>query len=152
MAVSAEVTEVRGLTLYDFSDAEFLAIIQDQGNPPEGWVTSLQVAEAIGLQTENPTNNVGVRMGWMASYGVVQKKDLKKGPSEWRLSDRGRLIVEARFSYGETTLIDGIKDEQLWKLTQKLSDRYVASDAALANLVRREFNLGTYRRRRRMRY
>lgn len=142
-------TRPQGLALYDFSDDEFLAIIRDNCVTPDGWVSTADLVTSIGLESPNPSSNVGVRLGWMRRFGVVER-DVEVGSAtrgQWRLTARGEAIVEARFTPNQEGLVGELKSEQMWKLARVVSDRYVNADDALANLVRRQFVLGTYRRR-----
>ena len=56
-------------------------------------------------------------------------------------------MVKAHFTQGQTKAIDGLKEEQLWGLSQELASRYEAAGYTAANLIRRRFNASVYRRR-----
>ena len=134
------------LRLVDFLDEEFLALVVDNADY-EGWASSKMIAEAI-LSEEITTRNVGSRLAWMKKYGVVER-DTRPGRTyrHWRLTSAGEALVRARFTKRQTDALHTVSDEQLWRLTAELSDRYEVVDDTTANLVRRRFSAAAQRRR-----
>jgi DNA-binding HxlR family transcriptional regulator len=137
------------LRLSDFLDEEFLALVVDHANY-EGWVSTRELAEAIDPSGETiTTRNVGSRLAWMHRYEVVERDTRPGSPTRyhWRLTEVGEAMIKARFTKQQTTMIENLHDEQLWKLTQSLSHRYEHVDYTAANLIRRRFNASTIRRK-----
>lgn len=132
------------LKLADFLDEEFLALLDDLGDH-EGWVSSHTIAEAIPIEVRN----VGSRLSWMRRYGVVERDTRPGSPTrnEWRLTQVGVQLVNARFTKSQQTTISSVKDEQLWGLARELSVRYERVDSAAANLIRRRFTASQIKRR-----
>jgi len=139
----------RRFDLYAFSDEELLALVKDNLDE-EGWVTSLDLADAIGVpeDEENRLAGIGVRLGWMQRYGVVRKNtEPPLNPGRYTITGRGIVILEATFSKNLETQLRGLKGEALWRLAREVTGRYGAADDVSASLVRRSF-LRAERRRR----
>jgi hypothetical protein len=140
----------RHYDLYSFSDEEFLAVVKDNLDT-EGWVTSSEIADAIGvpLDAENRLQGIGQRLGWMTSYGVLRKDTEQKTPGRWTLTGRGIVILEATFSKAFENQLQGLKGEALWRLARTVTDQYGNADDVSASMVRRSFQRANYRRRHR---
>ena len=138
----------RSFDLYAFSDEELLALVKDNLDS-EGWLTSAELADAIGIpeDEENRLSGIGIRLGWMARYGVIRKDTEKKFPARWTLTGRGIVILEAVFTSDQEAALKKLKGEQLWRLAGNVADRYTAADDVSAVMVRRTFQRA-YRRRR----
>jgi len=139
----------RHFDLYAFSDEELLALIKDNLNE-EGWVTSLELADAMGIPDEEPNrlSGIGVRLGWMQRFGAIRKDDKPPlVPGRYTLTGRGIVILEATFSKGLEAQLAGLKGEALWRLARSVSDRYSSADDVSAVMVRRSFQRAYHRRR-----
>jgi hypothetical protein len=138
----------RSFDLYAFSDEELLALVKDNLDT-EGWVTSAELADAIGIpdDEDNRLNGIGIRLGWMGRYGVVRKDTEKKVPARWTITGRGIVILEATFSKSLEDQLAGLKGEALWRLSQTISARYSDADDVSAVLVRRSFQRAYHQRR-----
>jgi hypothetical protein len=138
----------RSFDLHAFSDEELLHLVKDNLDT-EGWVTSAELADAIGIpdDEESRLNGIGIRLGWMARYGVIQKDKEHPTPTRWTLTGRGIVVLEATFSKGLQTQLEGIKGEALWSLARTVTDRYGQADDVSAVLVRRSFQRAYQRRR-----
>jgi hypothetical protein len=138
----------RSFDLYAFSDEELLALVKDNLDE-EGWVTSAELADAIGIPDDetNRLAGIGVRLGWMQRYGVVRKDDEKKVPSRYTITGRGIVVLEATFSKALDDQLNGLRGEALWRLARTVSDRYAQADDVSAVLVRRSMQRA-YKRRR----
>jgi hypothetical protein len=137
------------LDLYAFSDEELLALVKDNLDA-DGWVSSLELADAIGLDPEDSARVlvVGQRLSWMNRYGVVRKNsEPPLHPVRWTLSGRGIVILEATFSRSLEQQLGALKGEHVWRLARAVSDRYSQADEASANMVRRSFQRAQHRRR-----
>jgi hypothetical protein len=128
------------LDLYAFSDEELLALVKDNLDS-EGWVTSAELADAIGLDPDAETRNnaVGIRLAWMARYGVVRRDDEHSGLARWTLTGRGIVILEATFNKALENELGKLKGDALWRLTREITGRYGDADQVSANMVRRSF-------------
>jgi hypothetical protein len=132
------------LDLYAFSDEELLAIVRDNLDS-SGWVTSGELADAIGIDPDAETRNnaVGIRLAWMARFGVIRKNtpgDNLPGPqARWTITGRGIVILEATFSKSLEKELEGLKGEALWRLARTVTSRYGAADNESAVMVRRSF-------------
>jgi len=127
------------LNLYAFSDEELLALVKDNLDQ-EGWVTSAELADAIGLDPEddNRSHCVAQRLSWMVRFGVVQK-DKEKVPARWTITGRGIVILEATFSADLQAALAKMKGDALWRLARDVTTRYGQADQASAVMVRRSF-------------
>ena len=140
----------RHYDLYSFSDEEFLAVVKDNLDAA-GWVTSSEIADAIGVPDDAPNRltGIGQRLGWMTSYGVLRKDTEQKSPSRWTLTGRGIVILDATFSSAFEKQLQGLKGEALWRLARTVTEQYDAADEVSASMVRRSFQRANYRRRHR---
>jgi DNA-binding HxlR family transcriptional regulator len=137
------------LRLSDFLDEEFLALMLDNASA-EGWVSSSELAESIDPDARDITpRNVGSRLAWLKRYGVVERDPRPGSPTRnyWRLTPVGVEMINARFTKQQATVIEKLRDEQLWALSQQLSSRYEYVGPTAANLIRRRFSASTTRRR-----
>jgi len=130
----------RSFDLYAFSDEELLHLVKDNLDS-EGWVTSAELADAIGIpdDEENRLNGIGIRLGWMQRYGVIRKDTEKPHPTRWTLTGRGIVVLEATFSKTLDEQLKGLKGEALWRLAREVTGRYGLADDVSASLVRRSF-------------
>ena len=139
----------RSFDLYAFSDEELLALVKDNLNE-EGWVTSLDLADAMGIPDDEPNrlSGIGVRLGWMQKFGAIRKDDKPPlVPSRYTITGRGIVILEATFSKDLDVQLAGLKGEALWRLARTVTDRYGAADDVSAVMVRRSFQRAYHRRR-----
>ena len=137
------------LDLYAFSDEELLALVKDNLDG-DGWVSSRELADAIGLDPESAERNyvVGQRLSWMVRYGVVAKNsEPPVHPARWTLTGRGIVILEATFTKGFEEELKKLKGDHVWRLARAVSERYSSADEASANMVRRSFQRAQRRRR-----
>ena len=129
------------LDLYAFSDEELLALVKDNLDA-DGWVTSSDLADAIGVpaEEENRLSGIGIRLAWMQRYGVVRKRsEPPLLPTRWTLTGRGIVVLEATFSKSFEEQLRGLKGEALWRLAREVTGRYGQTDEVSASLVRRSF-------------
>jgi len=139
----------RRFDLYAFSDEELLALVRDNLDE-EGWVTSSDLADAIGVpdDEEQRLAGIGIRLGWMVRYGVIRKNDKPPLlPSRYTITGRGIVILDAAFSKDLETQLRGLKGEALWRLAREVTGRYGRADDVSASLVRRSFLRADRRRR-----
>lgn len=132
------------LTIEDFSDVELLALVNDNADQ-DGWVTSQEMALAIGLDGKTATQCVGQRFSWLRRYGAIEKHTEKM--STWRLSGIGRAMVKGHLSKAEQRILENMGDDKLLSLARGVTTRYRATNATGAQLMRREWTYGTSKRR-----
>ena len=134
-------TPGRSFDLYAFSDEELLHLVKDNLDT-EGWVTSAELADAIGIPAdeENRLSGIGIRLGWMQRYEVIRKNtEPPLLPTRWTLTGRGIVVLDATFSKALDEQLHGLKGEALWRLAREVTGRYVETDNVSASLVRRSF-------------
>ena len=83
------------LTLQEMNDREILARMNDIADG-DGWTTSRLMAQALGLTDKNGPSCVGSRLAWLRRYDAVAKDGSKKTTTYWRLTERGRALINAR--------------------------------------------------------
>lgn len=135
------------LRIVDFSDRELLHIINDLRNE-DGWTSSQEVAEELGIQADHPAQCVGQRMTWLARYGCVEKhKDEKH---MWRITDFGESIMRGKLSKGAERQLENMDEGQLLLATRMVTARYRGmanssnGQGRAAWLLRREWTHGTF--------
>jgi hypothetical protein len=84
--------------------------------------------------------NVGIRLGWMRRYGMVER-DEERGL--WRLSPGGQRVIQARLRAAAQRELEALPDEALVQAMQSVVSRYRFVDAMTATMLRREFMYGT---------
>jgi hypothetical protein len=145
------------LKLENYSDREMLHLINDLAGP-EGWVDVEVLAERVGLSSTGMSEAqlaiharrcVSVRLAWIRKLsGCVERHPDKKQQS-WRLTDSGQMVVLAKLSQAVTVGIEQMGEMNSLLALDALSRRYRRADVKAANLMRREWQYGTHRSRRR---
>ena len=133
------------LRLADFLDEEVLAIVQDLANY-EGYVSSQEFAEAVGLETRN----VGTRFSWLRKYGVLERNERVGDPfyRHWRLTRIGQGVIEARFGKAQQNALANLDESQLPLAMQVIAARYEGSgNEVVMHLLRRRLQASIIRRR-----
>lgn len=126
------------------SDPEFLARVKDVADK-EGWVDTQVLAEALGYD-EDDVASVAIRCSWMKRYGVMERETrrrLSDGTknerySQWRLTEVGEAVINAKFSKSQFNALNTISQEQDWLLAQFFNERFTHTDPVVATLMRRE--------------
>lgn len=108
----------------------------------DGWVTSPEVAEAIGLDHPHPSRCVSSRFAWLRRYGTMEREGRR-----WRLSQAGVQLVEAVLRKQQRTVLEGMDDAQLFHAMRVMGTRYVEASVPSATLMRREWKYQSYFRR-----
>ena len=107
-----------------------------------GAITSKELAQEMGLSDDHGAQHVGVRLGWMRRYGMVEfGKDRK-----WELSRGGGRVVESRVKAAMQRDLLEVPDEQMIEVMSHVTTRWRLGDPMIANMLRREFVFGTQRR------
>lgn len=132
------------LKLLDFSDRELLARLDDISDD-EGYATSRELAEALGLTDENGTFCVAQRMSWLRRYGAVER-DAETNPAKnrgWKMSEIGRLANASALKARQRMSLESLDAPALVDLATVLTVGYGRADPTIGNLVRRELIYGT---------
>lgn len=129
-------------SLYDFRDLDLMLTLAERGDT-EGWAPTHDLASSFGFGDE--LQALGIRLGWMKHYGIVERKP-DKGESFWRLTDGGVRVVEAKLRAGQSRVIEAVPDESLIEVMANVTRRYQHGDPMIATMLRREFLYGTKRR------
>lgn len=131
----------RSFALMEFSDRELLNVILDTEDE-NGYVTTEQIMEAVGIAHKHAKSCVGIRFSWMRRYGVVDRHE-KKG---WTLTPVGRRIALGALSDEEKVILRNLTSEQLMEATRLMTGRYQRAGATASTLMRRTWQHGTGRR------
>lgn len=135
------------LRLEDFSDHDLLYALEESGDD-EGWATSQEVAEQIGLNLdESPAKNVGIRLSWLNRFGVMEQDD-EKGPMKWRLNDIGyNLLHPTKLSPSALKALEGLDEGQRLLVTEAVSRQLKRTSRQGTHLAKRAFahNIGGWR-------
>jgi hypothetical protein len=133
----------KGATLLEMRDLDLMHRLGDLGGEDE-WVPTLILAEALGLP-ENVTG-VGVRLGWMRRYGMLERRaEAKHRQALWRLSEGGQRVIQARSKAANIFDIERLPEEEMVEAMAAVTARYRHADPMLATMLRREFVFGTKR-------
>jgi hypothetical protein len=127
-----------GATLYDFRDVDLMFKLTEESGD-EGWLETEYLAGALGFNGDH-LRNVGIRLGWMRRYGMVER-DEERGL--WRLSPGGQRVIQARLRAAAQRELEALPDEALVQAMQSVVSRYRFVDAMTATMLRREFMYGT---------
>jgi hypothetical protein len=130
----------RHATLYDFRDLDLMLKIEDEGDQ-DGWIEAAVLAESLGFGEE--VRPVAQRLSWMRRYGML---DRHQDSGEWRLTEGGLRVIEARLKAAQTRTIEKLPDESMVEVMANITSRYRHGGGLIASLLRREFLYGTSRR------
>jgi hypothetical protein len=145
------------LKLESFSDREILHLLNDLAGE-EGWVDVETIATRVGLTADGMSEEqlliharrcVSVRLAWIKKLSGTVERHPNKGSLLWRLTDSGQMVVSARLSQAVTVGIEQMGEMNSLLALDALSRRYRRADVKAANLMRREWQYGTHRSRRR---
>jgi hypothetical protein len=135
---------LRSLKLTDFEDTEFLLRLEDLSDD-EGWTTTADLAEGLGLTSERPTRNVGSRLGWLKKYGVVvSAEEGKRG--RWKLSEVGRDLVYGKLTAPQVRALASLSNGRLLAATRSLSSELSKTSYEASSLMHRQWRYGLAQR------
>jgi len=97
------------LRLDEFGDRELLALMVDLRDA-SGVVTTAQIAEALEPDSPHPTNCVGIRLGWMTRYKVVEHAP--NGTPGWRLTKAGEAVAAGQLTTEQAKVLDTLDPAQ----------------------------------------
>ena len=131
------------LTLYDYSDRELLHMMLDEADG-QGWISAIDLARALAIDSKHPAQHVGTRLGWMRRYGAVERQSKL---SMWRPTAMGRALALGDLGSDLATELQKLPSDQLLTLTRTLGNRYRRAGDTAAHLMRREWLFSTHGRK-----
>lgn len=133
---------LRSLTLWDYSDRELLFIVHDeQKDINEGYAFTDDVAETLGIEGDHPTTSVGIRLSWLARYGVIEKHPKKE--KLWCVSPDGDAIRTGQLTVAQNNALSRGGSGGLVLVTRLLAHRYGEQEEFAGHMMRREWMRGT---------
>jgi hypothetical protein len=132
--------DLTSLTLFDFSDRELLLIVAEQADKLDGFATTSEVADALGITGDHRMNSVGSRLAALRRFGAVEK-DRNYSVSRWTVTPMGRLMASGKIKASAQKVLDGLGPESLLLVTRHLTTRARTAETP-ARLVQREFRRG----------
>lgn len=136
------------LRLADYSDRELLLLLKDLCNASgNGYVSSEEVAQAVGLEGVEGKRSAGTRLGYLKRIGAVVRSHRKSGPAQWALSDVGEVIATGTLSAAQEAALRKLRPSQVVLFTRHLAMRTVdREDPVLGAISWREYRRSTGRR------
>jgi hypothetical protein len=132
------------LTLFDYSDRELLLLIIDKQHDAEGgYVSTNDIAAAVGIEGKRKLNSTGVRLSVLKRFGALEKDPEPKNGTRWRVTHKGEAIAKGKLRAAAQKQLDGLDEGALIEVTRILTDRYQRGDATASNMIRREWLRGT---------
>ena len=139
------------LTILDFSDREFLLVLNDVADD-QGW--SLAADMAAQLDVSN-VRNVSSRLSWLVRFGAVEREQARDHTGSirttrdgktvytqrWRMTEPGRALAFGKIKATQQRTLDNFDDTQLLLVTRWLSER-TRADGVSARLATREWKYG----------
>ena len=144
------------LKLENYSDREVLHLMNDLADE-NGWVLIEHLAERIGIRVAGMSDAqlaiharrcLGVRLGWIKRLSAtVEQKGDEHGV--WRLTSLGQQVVKAKLNASIDNALGQMNEANLLNAIDVVSRRYIRANQNTANLLRREWQYGTHKNRRR---
>lgn len=134
------------LRLLDYSDRELLLIVMDiSRTEQDSYASTVQIADALGIQGKRRKNSVGVRLAALKRMGVIEKKP-EGSESRWAVSAIGQMMANGQLTKAIKERVENLPPGQLLMLTRELTRHYRTAPAGAEHLIRREWVYGTARR------
>jgi hypothetical protein len=138
------------LTLLDFSDREFLLLLDDVADG-DGYADSLQLADRLDLTKRH---SAAQRLSWLARWGAVEREHKRdangvilyhrdgkaKHTQRWALTDFGKAIAYGKLKAGQRKSLEGLDDSALIEATRLISAR--TRNGSFAHMAKREWKYG----------
>lgn len=148
------------LTLLDISDREMLLIVRDLAATTDGYISSAEMAEHMGIIGDHPNRTVAVRLSWLARFGAVEREHLQDAQGNiryhrngkvmttqrWKLTDLGLAMATGKLNKTQQRTLDNLGDGQMLMTMRWLTQRVVGSSAQVGKLMDREYRYGVQRR------
>lgn len=134
--------EGRGATLFDFSDTDLLALVEDLYDA-EGWSSTKTIAAQLGFTGEleiTGHRSVGVRLSQMRwRYGWLEKHPDEAG--KWKLSEMGHLVLDGgELQTSMRNALFRMTPAQRVRAIRSLGETTAAGPDAVRHAMRREWN------------
>lgn len=145
------LNDVRNDTI---TDRELLYILNDVADE-EGYATTEEIAERLGLtaKNKNPNTNVGVRLGYMRRIGLLIRDRVVETDPEvgrksfwaWKLTEAGEGFMSGRLSNPQRAVVESLKEAQLPDLSAAFALAYARSTTLGRHVSRRELFHGLHK-------
>lgn len=127
------------LKLLDYSDRELLLILMEQSDAAEdGYASTSDVADALGIEGEHRRNCVGVRLGYMRRIGAVER-DPNSQVGRWVPTPIGKMMATGQIKTGVQKQLDNLGPEAMLLLTRFVGQRQRQSPNEAGKLIEREW-------------
>lgn len=115
-------------TVLSLSDREFLHLVNDATNE-EGWASTGDIAEVIGLPVDNPRANVGSRCGHMLKFGMLNKSETRTedGQTLWGLTPLGEQFMNGTLRKNVSEMMERVQGGALLEVINMAARRMNAS-------------------------
>lgn len=137
----------KSLRLEDYADHELLYLLNDVGDR-EGWATSQEVADKLGITNKEGTHNVGSRFAWCFRFGWLEKHEEAR-PTKWRLTDAALdLLFPTDLSSAAQQALDNLDEAQKVAVLKTATRQLGGGTSRQAmHLARREvtYSIGNWR-------
>lgn len=128
------------LTLADLSDRDLLLALERVGDT-EGWATSAEVAEDIGIDNPHPAQCVGSRLGWLKRFKIPLETKVDEGELFWRLSDEATKILHPKkMPVSAQRALDSLSENQRVGVTEIIAREAARGSVPITHLTRRAWN------------
>lgn len=129
------------LTLYDFNDRELLLIVLELCEASDGFTSSADIAEQLGIRSKHPKSSVGSRMASLARIGAVMRDpDTPQSQNtRWAVTPIGQAIASGRLKATQERALQTMDEGALLLLMRGLADRWGTSNQTASQLIRREW-------------
>jgi hypothetical protein len=128
-------------TLYDFRDTDIMFKIAENTNGKG--ISSPELAELMGFDSEEGARPIGIRLAWMKRYGMVAYDDKEH---LWKLSRSGERVTQAQLLAPELKVVEKMPDEKMVEVMALVTSRFHRGETMLGHMLRREFAYGTQKR------
>jgi len=129
------------LTLLDYSDRELLLLVMDLSDADkDGFTSSHQIADALGVEGEHRLNSVGSRMAVLRRIGAVERdfNAPKSHTARWTVTPMGRLLASGSLTASLQKSLDGLKPEQMLLAARVVARTYRTAPETAGMMLRRE--------------
>lgn len=128
------------LTLTDLTDRDFLLAIEETADT-EGWATSKEVADQIGIDNRHPAQCVGSRLGWLKRFKIPLETKVEKGEQFWKLTPEAITFLHPKkMTMAAQRAFESMDESQRVVATETLAREAARGSVAAAHLSRRGWN------------
>jgi hypothetical protein len=125
------------LTLLDFSDREFLLVVEDACDA-DGVTTSHEIAVVLDMTETHAPSMVASRLIWLARWGAVERVHTpaeggaivwhdadgkRQSVQQWRVTEAGRMLAHGKLRKATENALERVDDDQMLVLTRWLARR-----------------------------